>query len=276
MIFLESPYLIKVVKTNRGNFMSIKLIKNKKFKYSIIVLFLIVMFVIFIYAMNTTDTYKKKPIDGVKNLIKGYLGNYEVVDDIYKAEERQVVKFGKTFVKDNKSNKEDAYYYVLKKDDNILTLISLYCIDEVSSDFICENGIEELYKYFDSEYYNNAFNDTEKNMIVDIVAANKSKHKVYLPNAEDVLLMLSDYKAAFAVANYTLYEKMKKQYSYQTDLYTNGYLAYHVEPSVLKPNTIRIKYNFSDYIGSIVDYDIKNLTENNYTVRTKIMVDISK
>ena len=230
---------------------------------------------------KNASEHKKEVEEALKNGSKKYLSNFEVADDIDVAKTGQVVKFGKTFVKNEMSNKEDAYYFVLNKEDNVLTLVSLYCIDVIDNDFIYKNGSKGYYDYLDNEYYKNAFNDKEKSMIVDIEAEDKSKHKVYIPNTKELLLLKSkNDKASLGVVNDTLLKEIRKHYKVFNDYYFRGELKYLIEPHILKPNTIRMRACANNSLDVIHDYDEKKSLDVygmwSFFLRTKIMVDVSK
>ena len=281
--------------------------KNKKVIYVVIgVMCAIILFVpsdfkteLFGYDLNLITIVKngvinkindkiaeiksKQEIDGqYKDGITKYLSIFDLVEDIHNANAGQVVKFGKSFLKSNISNKEDAYYYVLEKNENILTLISLYCIDVIDNNYIYKNGNKGYYDYLDNEFYNNAFDSNEKNMIVDIVAVDKTKHKVFIPSTKDVFLMDNNTSTnpVKGVVNNTLYNELKKHIAIFNDYYLRGVCEYIIEPHILKPKTIRTRFLIEDGIKRIFDYDeTKQLDYHGVMsifLRTKIMVDISK
>lgn len=230
--------------------------------------------------------YKKEADENKKQLekelasgAKNFLSDFEVAENINTAKKGDVVKFGRTFVKNDMSNKEDAYYYVLEKKDKVLTLVSLYCIDMADIDSICGNGYKGYYDYLDSEYYNNAFSDEEKKMMVDIKAQDNSIHKVYVPSAKDIQLMIqANDKSFYGVVNNTTLKEIRKHTTVFNDHYFRGICDYLLEPHMLKPNTIRIKrLNDNDYAGAICDYSNDDIKRGYYGVgriflRTKIMV----
>ena len=230
---------------------------------------------------KAASEYKKELEEELKNGPIKFLENFEIAKDIHEAKVGQVVKFGKTFVKNDISNKEDAYYYVLNKEDNILTLISLFCVDYVDNDFIYENGNKGYYDYFDNEYYKNAFNDAEKKMIVDTVAQDQNKHKVYVPSVNDLLIMDSmNNKVNLGVVNDTLMKEIRKHITVFNDHYFRGTCEYLLEPHILKPNTIRTSLYYQSVENSVIrDYDEKRQLDYHGVmsifVRTKISVDIN-
>lgn len=251
------------------------------FNYHIDIFYLKNRIVNAIEDKKAASKYKKELEKELKNGPIKFLENFEIAKDIHEAKVGQVVKFGKTFVKNDISNKEDAYYYVLNKEDNILTLISLFCVDYVDNDFIYENGNKGYYDYFDNEYYKNAFNDAEKKMIVDTVAQDQSKHKVYVPSANDLLIMDSmNNKVNLGVVNDTLMKEIRKYMTVFNDHYFRGRCEYLLEPHILKPNTIRTCLYYQSIENSVIcDYDKKRQLDYHGVmsifVRTKISLDIN-
>ena len=233
-----------------------------------------------IESKKVAKQHRKDLEKELENGSKKFLENFEIANDIHVAKVGQVIKFGKTFVKNNMSGKEDAYYYVLKKENEILTLISLFCIDYVDNDFMYKNGNKGYYDYLDNAYYINAFTDAEKKIIVDTIAKDQSKHKVYLPNTNDLLLLSNmENKANLGVVNDTLLKEIRKHKTIFNDFYFRGACEYLIEPHILKPNTIRTRIIYNGVNDDAVyDYDEKrNLDyhgEMTIFIRTKISIRI--
>ena len=125
---------------------------------------------------------KMLAIKNSKEEIENVVSKYNMVNDFTKANVGDIVKFGKSFLKSDVTKKIDSYYYVFDKNDDEITLISLYYTDKVlSNDIKYDDNNLKIINYLDTTFYENAFNDEEKAHIVKKVYEDGKEHYVFVP-----------------------------------------------------------------------------------------------
>ncbi|MBR3289075.1 MAG: hypothetical protein IKI71_04860 [Lachnospiraceae bacterium] len=223
-----------------------------------------------------------------KESIKNYLEKFHIASNIKNANEGEIVKFGKTFLKTNPWSKEDNYYFVYKKEGNELTLLSLYIIDKLENDdLMVENGEYRYKTYLDTTFYENAFTRAEKKMIVEKTYEDGRKHKVYVPNYKYYLRATKDFSddvIGFVYANTQVFEKYVKS---DGDTYNINFGIVLSETKLKKDNIRVANYEGNtfgiEYYNSVRERSILDLVVNEYSstsvecyLRPVITVDISR
>ena len=247
-IFSNINFKLKNIFNFKNNIFK-ELLHNIKFKKIVICLFLcVVLFFIGNFLFEFRFNIKLKQVRQ-KDLYENYKSN---IKNINEANEFDIVKLGKGYGNYKKYN-EDTYYLVINKNNNILTLYSLYVNGKIPMETAENLSYETFYKYLNNEFYNNSYKKHEKQMIVE-----NNGIKVRLPKIDEIRKIIEK--------NFD-----EKIYDFNT---TKPYLIsddFIIEPSRLKPNTFRI-YNASNKIINDIN---KNNTRDRF-YRVVIEVDIEK
>ena len=127
---------------------------------------------------NSDNNEDKTLNDKIKNakLLKGNSFN-TCIEDV------DTVKFGKYEQDGNDENgKEDIEWVVLAREDDKALIMSKYILElkkynDEKEDITYENS--SIRAFLNDEFYNDAFNDTEKNTIVETLVENKDNNNIY-------------------------------------------------------------------------------------------------
>lgn len=175
--------------------------------------------------------------------VESALDDYKVVENINDAEVGDVIKFGKSFVKNNISKKIDNYYCVLDKNEDYITLMSFYCVDLLNYDDLEYYDNEyKIVEYLNTTFYENAFSEEEKELIIE-KSYNKSKeYKVYIPSLYEVSKAKDNKNIIkflrMKIGDWNIYYNYFKE---NTDNpFNNSIRNYVLSPHRLQKNTVRI------------------------------------
>ena len=240
-----------------GSYLQVLNIIKKIFKNYLYVLnnkYLITFVVIIVISFLTIHIYLKnnKTVESqYDELRRNYISiNYR--KKINEADVFDVVKFGRAY-ENGKVVNDDNYYLVLNKEDNILTLYSLYPNGSIYGSDL-KNSSYDINTYLNKDFYKNSFNSKEKKMIIK-------------KDGKFVRLIKSTELEYF----YKYNEKKNELNNDIIDLDNFYYYDSVIEKSRLKPNVLRtFRYNRFCYINE--EY-LKNLTDK-FKIDYNVLIEI--
>lgn len=136
------------------------------------------IFCLFLVSCNVDNKTPVKVLTGVEKLIDD-INSIEPVDHLkfdVLVDDLNTIKFGKYEQDNNVENgKEDIEWIVVTVDDNSALLLSKYILDDI--EYHNDMGIttwEDSYirKWLNSDFYNDAFDEDEKKLVLEIVNNN--------------------------------------------------------------------------------------------------------
>lgn len=133
----------------------------------------------------------------------------ELKDDIKDAEVHDIISLGKYEQDGNTENgNEDIEWIVLEKNDETVLLISRYALDTVKFNENreeCSFEESDLFEFLNGDFYNNSFDDDEKNVIF----SNENGEKISLPTKEEVFKYMAVDETHVDSAKITSYAESK-------------------------------------------------------------------
>lgn len=129
--------------------------------------------------LDATANANAMPTTGVSSSNTSGVKRVTEYPDNYTIEEMQTITFG-NYYKSNSSSKEPIEWIVLEKQNGKALVMSKYILDAKSyndenKEVTWENS--SLRKWLNSDFYNNAFNDSEKQKIINTLVENKTNEK---------------------------------------------------------------------------------------------------
>ena len=244
--FINSILSIILLKLYGSYLQVLNIIKKflKKYLIAFVVIIVISFLTIHIYLTNN------KTVESQYDELNYLSINYR--KKINEADVFDVVKFGRTY-ENGKVVNDDNYYLVLNKEDNILTLYSLYPNGSIYGSDL-KNSSYDINTYLNKDFYKNSFNSKEKKMIIK-------------KDGKFVRLIKSTELEYF-------YKYNEKKNELNNDIINLDNFYYYdsvIEKTRLKPNLLRtFRYNRFCYINE--EY-LKNLTDK-FKIDYNVLIEI--